>query len=74
MSVKFNSIGEKIINCCYEAKNNMDIEKYFRDIIINKNDNKKENRSKIIPLVIDFKETSSAKIYRNIVEELERGE
>jgi CDP-glycerol glycerophosphotransferase (TagB/SpsB family) len=74
MSVKFNSIGEKILNCCYEAKNNMDIEKYFRDIIINKNDNKREIRSKIIPLVIDFEETSSAKIYRNIVEELERGE
>lgn len=71
--VSFNKIGSLIKECCYETTNNNEIEAVLKELVINKNDYKKELREKNIPLIIDFKEKSSLKIYKDIISILLKG-
>lgn len=60
--IEYNLFGAKIISQNYKAYNCKEIEEFFNELVINKNDYLKEARMKLISEVIDFSEPSSEKI------------
>ena len=67
---EFNVLGKKITSQNYKAHNNLELNKYFEAIVINKNDSLCENRIKLIPELID-KKTSASKIIEYLTNEIE---
>lgn len=67
---KLNKLGEKITSEYYYAHTNQEIEELFKKVLIEGNDSKKEARKKLAEEIIDFKEKSAEKIFKNILEEL----
>lgn len=60
--VNFNKFGKMIINSCYEASNNSEIEKYFDILLKDKNDYKASLRKEIIKELVDVDKMVSIKI------------
>lgn len=61
-----NKLGEKILGEYYNVYDNETLEKTFVDVVINKNDSKKEKRQALIKEIFDYKNPSSEKIYKYI--------
>lgn len=58
----FNKFGKMIINSCYEARDNSEIEKCLETLLKDRNDYKAVLRKGIIEELIDFNEMVSVKI------------
>ncbi len=69
-AVHLNNLGEKVISEYYIAENKTEFEKYFNELIVNKNDCKKEARLKLINEIIDFNESAAHKIYTGILNDI----
>lgn len=68
--VKFNKTGKEIIKSYYNTENNYEIEKIFREIVINKNDVKKEDRKLISEKLFNINEPVCNKIFKTIRKDL----
>lgn len=66
-SIKLNKFGKRVVSQYYPVYDNKELEKVFIDLVINKNDYKKERRQQIISEIFDFKVPSSKKIYKYIL-------
>ena len=66
-ALKLNKLGEMIVSGYYQVYNKEEFEKQIYDIVVNKEDTKKELRENLIKEIIDEKETSSHKIYSYIL-------
>ena len=66
-AIKLNKFGQRVVSQYYPVYDNNELEKVFKDLVINKNDYKKEKRLQIISEIIDLKEPSSKKIYKYIL-------
>lgn len=69
--IEMNKLGEKIISEYYFSHNNNELEQLLNEIVVNKNDYKKEERLKLIPEIIDFNKSCAEKIYEYIINLLE---
>ena len=72
-SLSPNELGRRLFDCCYEVKNNTELERVFKMLVIDKNDYKKQTREAVIPQIIDYSEKSGEKIYKNLLAELQKG-
>ena len=61
-AAELNSYGQKVVSQYYQTHNNDELETIFRELVVNKNDYKKEEREKLISEVIDFNQPSAQKI------------
>lgn len=68
--VKLNVLGENIVKSYYETYNNEELEKVFKDLVVKKNDTKRELRKNIISLIMDKNCSSAKKIYDKILSDI----
>lgn len=66
-STPLNTLGEEVVKGYYEVENNIDLENVFKQIVIDKNDEKKEIRLESQKHVIDFNQKSSVKIVNELL-------
>ncbi len=66
----YNSLGELILSEYYNVYDNEMLEKTFLDVVINKNDTKKEKRMKLISEIMDYNYPASQKIYDCLLNEI----
>ncbi len=64
-SIKLNDLGKMIVEGYYSSNNNSQIEELFSDLLINKNDYKKEHRKELISEILNNK--SCKEIYESII-------
>lgn len=69
-SPKYNPLGELILSEYYNVYDNEALEKTFLDVVINKNDTRKEKRLDLIKEILDYNYLASEKIYDCIVQAL----
>ena len=62
-ATEFNEFGKRISNCCYNVKNNEELEKLFNQIVRNEYDPKIKYRLNTIKILMDEKKSSSSKIF-----------
>jgi len=67
-SVPLNDLGKEITKGCYFTSNNIQLEEIFEDIVVNKNDYKKEEREVLINKIVDLNKKSYKKIFDLITE------
>ncbi len=66
-SMHLNSLGDIIVSEYYNVHSNSELDAIFNEIIINKNDYKRENRLKLINTVFDSEIPASLKIYEYLL-------
>ena len=67
---EFNPLGKKITSQNYKAYSCEEVNKYFEELVINKNDFLSEKRLELIKSVIDFNKPSATKICEYLTETL----
>ena len=70
-SAKMNKLGEIINQGYYLTHNNSELEKVFNELVINKNDTKKEERIKLIDTVLNMNKSAAENIYNKLLSTLE---
>ncbi len=69
-SIAFNPLGKMLINGYYNTWNNEELEQTFNQLVVEKNDTKKENRLKLINEIMDYNYPASQKIYDCLLNEI----
>lgn len=62
----FNKMGKKVKSEYYFSHNNEELQQLFDEIVIKKNDYKKEARKKLTDEIFDFSKSASDRIYEHI--------
>lgn len=70
-SVNLNALGKEISKGFYETKNNSEIQKLFNELLINKNDIKKEVRKEIANRILNGNKKSHERIFDLISQTVE---
>ncbi len=67
--IEFNETGSLLTSAFYQTKNNDELLKVLDDVVINKNDYKKDERMKVISEFFDFDEAAASKIYKGMLKD-----
>ncbi len=63
---KFSELGKKVKSEYYHSHNNEELKKLFEEIVVKRNDYKKEARKKLADEIFDFSKFASDRIYEYI--------
>ena len=70
--IELNELGKNLSDCYYNVTDNEEFLECFDQIVIKKNDFKKEFRKNKASTLIDFKESSAHKIYKDLLLRLKK--
>lgn len=69
-SISLNLMGEKIVSSLYTVKNNDELMNVFNNLVVEKNDYKKEKRLQVLSEIFSFEEKSSTRIVNEILKSI----
>ena len=66
-AIELNEIGSLVASEYYQTRNNQELLSVLEEVVVNKNDYKKDARLKIIDEFFDYEESSAFKIYKGLL-------